>query len=288
MGVRRKYGAVLLGAVVFLVGACGGSGSGDDSTTTTQSLASESITTIQGVGTTSGPTSTTISRPAEESTSSNDAADPGRLCEILTEVDQLGIEDREVVAESRSLLDEALRVAPEEIRPSLEISVDALMVLYDAAEAADFDFEQMELPDEFLDPSSEVAAAGVAIDVWIGANCSTATGDPTSRNEYAGEWVGETSQGEPLMFVIGDGGGFLQFGVGWSGTDCDEFSPFGMSTSNPTDFVTGDAIGLRMGGLVVVTVEGNFDSTDSAAGTVEISSASGCGDPLTLDWSAHR
>ena len=90
------------------------------------------------------------------------------------------------------------------------------------------------------------------------------------------------------MFVIGDGGGFLQFGVGWSGTDCDEFSPFGMSTSNPTDFVTGDAIGLRMGGLVVVTVEGNFDSTDSAVGTVEISSASGCGDPLTLDWSAHR
>jgi len=104
----------------------------------------------------------------------NDAADPERFCEINTELEQLGnSEDREVVAESRDLLDEALRVAPEEIRPSVEIVVDSLTVLYDALEAADFDQEQMELPDEFFDPSSEVPAASDAMGEWIDANCST-------------------------------------------------------------------------------------------------------------------
>ena len=104
----------------------------------------------------------------------NDAADPERFCEINTELEQLGnSEDREVVAETRDLLDEALRVAPEEIRPSVEIVVDSLTVLYDALEAADFDQEQMELPDEFFDPSSEVPAASDAMGEWIDANCST-------------------------------------------------------------------------------------------------------------------
>jgi len=106
----------------------------------------------------------------------NDAADPERFCEINAELDQLGDslgEDREVVAETRNLLDEALRVAPEEIRPSLEIVVDSLTVFYDALEAADFDQEQMELPDEFFDPSSEVPAASDAMGEWIDANCST-------------------------------------------------------------------------------------------------------------------
>ena len=103
----------------------------------------------------------------------NDAADPERACEINTELHQLGSldQDREVVAETRNLLDEALRVAPEETRPSLEIVVDSLTVFYDALEAADFDEEQMELPDE-LDPSSEDAAFD-AVDEWIDANCST-------------------------------------------------------------------------------------------------------------------
>ncbi len=105
----------------------------------------------------------------------NDAADPERFCEINTEQEQSGdpLGDREEVAESRDLLDEALRVAPEEIRPSVEIVVDAFTVLWDALEAADFDQEQMELPDEFLDPSSEVPAATDAIEEWIDANCST-------------------------------------------------------------------------------------------------------------------
>ena len=70
-------------------------------------------------------------------------------------------------------MDEGLRVAPEEIRPSLEVVVDSLTVFYDALETADFDPEQMELPDEFFDPSSEVPAASDAMDEWIDANRST-------------------------------------------------------------------------------------------------------------------
>jgi hypothetical protein len=89
-------------------------------------------------------------------------------------------------------------------------------------------------------------------------------------------------------FTIDEEGGFLEFLVSWTGTECDDYSPFGIATSNPRHYLDGDGIDIRIAGLVVITVQGRFDAADSAAGTVEVSSSSGCGPPLTVDWSATR
>ena len=116
---------------------------------------------------------------------------------------------------------------------------------------------------------------------------TTTTTIPAESSEYAGEWVGQTSQGQGLVFMIGEYGGFLQFMVAWSGTECDDYSPMGIMTASPREFVTGAVISVEFVGLVVIVFEGSFTSPNSASGTLEIGGA-GCGDGLTLDWWANR
>ena len=82
-------------AVLLVVGACADGAE--------ESFSTAEATTLATVTTAAPRTTTTVPRPT--------AADPGRLCEITAELDQLGIEDRETVAESRNLMDEALSLS---------------------------------------------------------------------------------------------------------------------------------------------------------------------------------
>ena len=113
----------------------------------------------------------------------DDVADPERFCEINAQLDErvdpMNLppdEAREAMPETRNLLAEAQKVAPDEIRPSVVIVVDSLTVIYDALEAADFDFEQIApgaIPDEFFEETSEIPAASDTLEQWTDANCST-------------------------------------------------------------------------------------------------------------------
>ena len=111
------------------------------------------------------------------------AADPERFCEVTARLEELDVfavppdEARKVVEEVRGLLDEALEVAPDEIRPSTKIVVDALIPALDVFAAADFDQAQIDPElgaaafEAFLE--DEVVAASDAGDDWFAANCST-------------------------------------------------------------------------------------------------------------------
>ena len=86
------------------------------------------------------------------------AADPERFCEIDTELDELDPlnpnlapdEIRLVILDSRTLLDDLRDVAPDEIRSSVNLAVDAAALMFDALEAAE------------------------TIEVWIERNCESA------------------------------------------------------------------------------------------------------------------
>ena len=129
---------VAIGAVVLLVAACGDNGSG---------------------------------------------ANAERYCEIETEFEQLDDpfelppnEARETVLEGRDLLDESVRVAPDEIRSSVKTSVDSFMPIIDLFEAADFDatqIDQAEIDALFKTAfSGENEQASEAVEAWVTANCS--------------------------------------------------------------------------------------------------------------------
>ena len=116
----------------------------------------------------------------------DDAADSERICEISGEFAAMSVDirrvfdlapdnARDVVREARILLDEAVKVAPDEIRNSAEIVADALTLLFDLLEEADFDVA-------LVDPAEMDVALGVldsgnglvdALYEWIEANCST-------------------------------------------------------------------------------------------------------------------
>lgn len=116
----------------------------------------------------------------------DDAADSKRICEISDEFAAMTTDirrvfdlapdnARDVVREARVLLDEAVKVAPDEIGDSAEIVADALTLLFDLLEEADFDVA-------LVDPAEMDVALGVvesgndlvdALYEWIEANCST-------------------------------------------------------------------------------------------------------------------
>ena len=113
----------------------------------------------------------------------DDAADPEeRFCEIAEKFDQLGAlfelapnEARDVVREWRLLLDEAVRVAPDEIRDSAEIVADAFTLLFDLLEEVDFDMALVD-PAEMDAALGRVSSGNDHADAayeWIDANCST-------------------------------------------------------------------------------------------------------------------
>ncbi|MEE9298513.1 MAG: hypothetical protein V3V29_05705 [Acidimicrobiia bacterium] len=109
----------------------------------------------------------------------DDAADPERFCEINTEIEEFDPfngppdEAREAAREVRSLIDEAVEVVPDEIRPSVEVAADSFRSFLDLFEAADFDVSQLDEADLEEAFSDEVEAATDAMDEWIDANCTT-------------------------------------------------------------------------------------------------------------------
>lgn len=108
----------------------------------------------------------------------DDAADPQRLCEINDEIEQLDLfgvaldSVRDVVREGRLLMDEAVKVAPDEIRDSVELAADSFRLFLDLVEAAEFDPGQINEEDLAAAFSDEALAAGEALEEWVDANCS--------------------------------------------------------------------------------------------------------------------
>ena len=86
-------------------------------------------------------------------------------------------EASEIVRETRDLVAEAVQVAPDEIRASVETVADSFTPVLDYFEAAGFDManvDEAEL-DALFDASLSDEGAGDAgepMDVWIAANCS--------------------------------------------------------------------------------------------------------------------
>lgn len=108
------------------------------------------------------------------------AADPERFCEINAELEQQRdplklppAEAREAAGEFQNLIDESVRVAPDEIRASVEEFFGAVTAVQDLLAAADFDAEQIDIAE--LDAHlTRFGAEGlqVAMDEWVVANCS--------------------------------------------------------------------------------------------------------------------
>ena len=110
-------------------------------------------------------------------------ANPERYCEIDAEFDQLGDpfevppdEAREMIREGRDLWDELVKVAPDEIRLSVETWVHSFTPIFDLFEAADFDAAQVDQAE--LDAAFEESFSGESGDAyevteeWVTANCS--------------------------------------------------------------------------------------------------------------------
>ncbi len=116
----------------------------------------------------------------------DDDADPERFCEISDEFVAMSVDirrvfdlapdnARDVVREARLLLDEAVKVAPDEIRDSAEIVADALTLLFDLLEEADFDMALVD-PAEMDAALGRVESGNDLVDAtyeWIEAACST-------------------------------------------------------------------------------------------------------------------
>lgn len=147
-------------------------------------------------------------------------ADPERFCEVRAEIDQLGDfwemspdDARQAVGEVRNLIDEAVRVAPDEIRASVDIGADSITQFLDLFEAADFDSAQLDT--EGLEAaferafSEEGVRAEDALDEWTDANCSTIDTGPVEvflvLNDYkVDETTGECS-GSGALSGVGEG-----------------------------------------------------------------------------------
>ena len=111
------------------------------------------------------------------------SANPERFCEINAEIEQQGDpfdlppdEASAALREFQSLIDEAVSVAPDEIRSSVEAVADSFQPFVDFFEARDFDVvdvDQSEV-DALFDAafSEEDDDPGAAMDEWIAANCS--------------------------------------------------------------------------------------------------------------------
>ena len=112
-----------------------------------------------------------------------DAVDLERFCEIDAELDLLDPfelppdQARAAAATFKDLMDEGLKVAPDEIRAAVELRVDSANQILDLFEAADFD--QTQIDDAEAEAvfevalSDEVIASEADMDQFVTANCST-------------------------------------------------------------------------------------------------------------------
>lgn len=110
------------------------------------------------------------------------AADPDRLCEILAELDTqdtTGLPAEEalpIIRDGRALYVEAAEIAPEEIKADAETFTDGVIQITDLLIAAGGDESQLDIAamesvsDEVLTP--EFAAAAGEVNAWKVSNCS--------------------------------------------------------------------------------------------------------------------
>ncbi|MEE8498428.1 MAG: hypothetical protein V3S62_07830 [Acidimicrobiia bacterium] len=114
----------------------------------------------------------------------DDAADAERFCELNAEIEQADDffelspdEARVAVGEARGTIDEMVKVAPEEIAPSIELLAAYFVPILDLFEAADFDSTRLD--DGEIDAAFDAAftdetdAASDTLDAWVDTNCTT-------------------------------------------------------------------------------------------------------------------
>ena len=114
----------------------------------------------------------------------DDAADADRFCELNAEIEQADDffelppdEARVAVGEARDAIEEMVKVAPEEVGPSIELLATSFVPILDLFEAADFDSTRLD--DGEIDAAFDAAltdetdAASDALDAWIETNCTT-------------------------------------------------------------------------------------------------------------------
>jgi len=114
----------------------------------------------------------------------DDAAGAERFCELNAEIEQVGDffelppdEARVAAGEARDIIEEMVKVAPEEISPSIDLMAAYFVPILDLFEAADFDntrVNEAEI-DAAFDAAftDETDAASDALDAWVDTNCST-------------------------------------------------------------------------------------------------------------------
>jgi hypothetical protein len=112
------------------------------------------------------------------------AANPERFCEIAAELEEPGDdpfelppdEARENLLEFQNLIEEAVSVAPDEIRSGVEEIAELNALVREFFEAADFDIadvDEAELGALFAEVEAlSDGAEGTGLGEWIAANCS--------------------------------------------------------------------------------------------------------------------
>ncbi len=131
-------------------------------------------------------------------------ANPERFCEIIAQLDQQGILELEAFRENQNLLGEAVGVAPDEIRSSVEAVAGSYTPFFDLLEAADFDIAQIDEADLSALFDEEGADGERAVmDEWIAANCSNPESPetPTDPREC---WRGPVELGSDDVVTICD------------------------------------------------------------------------------------
>jgi hypothetical protein len=114
----------------------------------------------------------------------DDAADAERFCELNVEIEQVGDffelppdEARAALGKARDIIDEMVKVVPEEIAPSIDLMAAYFVPILDLFEAADFDTTSVSEAE--IDAAFEAAftdetdAASDALDAWVDTNCTT-------------------------------------------------------------------------------------------------------------------
>jgi hypothetical protein len=116
-------------------------------------------------------------------------ANPERFCELAAVLDQNSDdpwelppdEARQALLEFRDLIDEAVSVAPDEVRASVEYVAELNALVRDFFEAHDFDIADVDEAElDALEAEADALEAvalsaddlGVGFDEWIAASCS--------------------------------------------------------------------------------------------------------------------
>lgn len=134
---------------------------------------------------------------------------------------------------------------------------------------------------------------------------AAACGSPAGpKGSYAGEWVGATAQGEPIVFSISSDEAVTSITVGHSFNGCrgsQTFANLNLSIAPKVVCVPGPcsdsitsfrAFGYQSGssllGEQTTEVNGGFPPGGGAQGSVNFRNFAGCGNAIGIAWSATK